>query len=285
MITWPQALVAELAERRCIVIMGAGASMGSVAADGVTHPPNWENLLNRSLHLIRRPTDRKFAKSLIAERQYLDAAELITECSDHADFGTYIRSVFVVPKFKPSPIHEVVLEVDPKIVVTTNYDTIYDLYCTNGTAVNGYNICRYYDTHAVDAIRSTVRLVLKAHGCVSDPTKIVLGRSSYFKARRDYPGFYAILDALFLTHTLLFIGCSLTDPDIQLVLENVNISAPSAYPHYALVEKTRHSAIAQAIRSAHNIQLIEYPKGQHANAVDALTMLKQEVESYRALPS
>jgi SIR2-like domain len=130
-----------------------------------------------------------------------------------------------------------------------------------------------------------VRLVLKAHGCVSDPTKIVLGRSSYFKARRGFPAFYEILDALFLTHTLLFIGCSLTDPDIQLVLENANIAAPSSYPHYALVERMRHRSIVHAIKSSHNIQLLEYSPGVHSEAVEALERLREQVESHRALPS
>ena len=93
------------------------------------------------------------------------------------------------------------------------------------------------------ALRSTTRVILKAHGCVSDPSKIVLSRGQYFEARRRYGYFYEILDAVFLTSTLLFVGCGLTDPDIQLVLENANISAPSTHPHYALVESNRHPEI------------------------------------------
>jgi hypothetical protein len=134
----------------------------------------------------------------------------------------------------------------------------------------------------VENIRSRIRLVIKAHGCVTDPTKVVLSRSSYFSAKRDFPGFYELLDALFLTNTLLFVGCSLTDPDIQLVLENANISAPSAHPHYALVEKSRHPSIKSAIKKTHNIELIEYPRGNHNAAIQAMQALKDKVIAFRS---
>jgi hypothetical protein len=182
-------------------------------------------------------------------------------------------------------LHKIILEIDPKIAITTNYDEIYDHYCSSGLAQSGYNICKYYDSFAVENIRSRIRLVIKAHGCVSDPTKIVLSRSSYYRAKRDFPGFYQLLDALFLTHTLLFVGASLTDPDIQLVLENANLSVPSAHPHYALVEKTRHESIKAAIKKTHNVELIEYPRKKHETAVKAMADLKDKVIEQRALNS
>ena len=284
-IAWPDALTTELAERRCIVFMGAGVSMGSVAADGRTHPPSWETFLRGATDLITSNSDKRFARSLITKSQFLDAAEVITSCSNPADFGNYLRETFVQPHFSPAELHNIILEIDPKIVITTNYDQIYDHYCNSGHAESGYNICRYYDRFAAENIRSRVRLVIKAHGCVSDATKIVLSRSSYYTARRDYPGFYQLLDALFLTHTLLFIGCSPTDPDIQLVLENANISVPSAHPHYALIEKIRHRSIKAAIKTTHNLELIEYPKGKHNIAVEALAALRDKVLSLRSLAS
>lgn len=282
-IEWPPALAIELAERRCIILMGAGVSMGSLGEDGVSHPPNWEKFLTDASVLIPDDADKKVARSLIKKYQFLDAAEIITERANPADFAAYLRNTFVTPKFSPNELHKIILELDPKIVITTNYDEIYDHYCISGNAESGYNICRYYDRFAVENIRSQIRLVMKAHGCVSDATKVVLSRSSYYTAKRDHPGFYQVLDALFLTHTILFIGTSLTDPDIQLVLENVNISAPSAHPHYALVEKTRHPSIKAAIKKTHNVELIEYSKGKHNLAVAAMRDLRDKVIGQRSL--
>ena len=257
--------------------------MGSLGENGTSHPPNWEKFLTDASLLIPNDADRKVARSLIKKYQFLDAAEIITERANPADFAAYLRNTFITPKFAPNEMHKIILELDPKIVITTNYDEIYDHYCISGNAESGYNICRYYDRFAVENIRSRVRLVMKAHGCVSDPTKVVLSRSSYYTAKRDHPSFYQVLDALFLTHTILFIGASLTDPDIQLVLENVNISAPSAHPHYALVEKTRHPSIKAAIKKTHNVELIEYPKGKHNLAVEAMKDLRNKVIGLRSL--
>ena len=257
--------------------------MGSLSADGTRHPPSWESLLNGALAYVRRPVDRKFAKQLIHESKFLDAAEVIRECCNAADFGGYIQEMLSKPHYKPSDIHKLILEIDPKVVITTNYDTIYDDYCKSGSAADGYSISRYHDTVLVENLRSSVRLVIKAHGCISDPEKLVLSRSSYYKARRDYSGFYAVLDALFLTQTILFIGCSLSDPDIQLVLENANISAKSAHPHYALVEKQKHAAMRSAIKLIHNIELVEYDAGDHAAATTALKDLRERVLAHRAL--
>jgi len=207
------------------------------------------------------------------------------DSSNTADFTAFLRDKFVAPNFNPLEIHKIVQELDSKIVITTNYDDIYDRYCLQEWAKQGYNVCRYYENHAINDIRSKTRLILKAHGCITNPAKVVLTRASYFEARRAYPSFYAILDALFLTNTLLFLGCSLSDPDIQLVLENANISAPSNHPHYALVESGRHQSIVNAIRKTYNIELLEYSQGKHDEAEEALRNLRDEVLAYRSLPS
>lgn len=164
---------------------------------------------------------------------------------------------------------------------TTNYDNIYETYCLSESSDQGYNVCKYYDTHLLNDIRSTTRIIIKAHGCISDPTKLVLTKSSYFEARRDYPQFYAILDSLFLTSTLLFVGCSLSDPDIQLVLENSNISAKTDHRHYSLMPSGTHYSLKKAILSTYNIELIEYPARDHSLASVSLRELCDMVIAHR----
>jgi hypothetical protein len=170
---------------------------------------------------------------------------------------------------------------DTKITITTNYDLLLN---TIYPAHEGYVIRDYTYGRLVDDIRSPQRIAVKAHGCVTAPQTIVLTRSSYYDARARHLPFYNLLDALFLTNTILFIGCGLEDPDIQLVLENANIAFPSGHPHYALVAKGRHPALIGSTRKAHNIKLIEYDNsaGDHAEAVSMLGELVDAVRSYRA---
>lgn len=278
---WPVALVAELASRRCLFFLGAGASAGCLGADGATRPPLWPAFLGALKAAAPAGTDFTAADSLLAKEKFLDAAEVLLSKLPAADFSRVVREKFVQPRFASSAVHLSVLTIDPKIVVTTNYDDIYDTFCRKGIARDGYNVCKYYEDHLVNDLRSPVRLIVKAHGCVSDPSRIVLTRSQYFKERQLHASFYNVLDALFLTNTVLFVGYSLSDPDIQLVLENASIAARSSHTHYALVEDNLQPDVEAAARKAYNIHFIKYPAGRHDEAERLLSELAIEVNQFR----
>lgn len=281
---WPSSLIAELAERRCVVLLGAGASAGATSENG-RHPPSWTELLN---FLKTRATfsheESQSIERAISEMRLLDAAELILAKIQLPELRTALRETFLLPGYGPSDIHKHVLDIDPKIVITTNYDTIYDDYCRKGKAVAGYSVKLHTSKDLLDEVRSTARLVIKAHGCVSEPQNIVLSRLQYFKARSEYPSFYSVLSSIFLTSTVLFVGYSLSDPDITLVLENASIAAPCAHPHYALVPKGMADPLKNAMSKAYNIFLVEYENadGGHSEAVAAMKDLSDRVSAYRA---
>lgn len=277
---WPKALVAELASRRCIIFLGSGASAGSLSNDGIKKPSTWEKFLT-DLKGKMTSGDSSLIDKMLTEKRYLEAAEIILHHVPPADFTSYIREEFVRPRYKPSSIHESVLEIDPKIVVTTNYDDIYDTYCRLGSAVDGYNVCKYYEDHLVSDLRSPVRLIIKAHGCVSDASKIILSRSQYFKERQGYENFFKVLESLFVTQTVLFVGYSLSDPDIQLILENSNISAKSTHPHYIAIENNLNQVIKDSYKRTYNLEFIEFEAGQYDQLNDGLSELKEDVKSHR----
>lgn len=283
MISWPESLIPEVAERRCLIVLGAGVSASCLSADGTKRPPTWPQLLGTLLERVPDAEDADEAAGLIAKNEYLQAAQIIRSRVPAPDFDQIIRREFHEPRYQPGRLHELINKLDPKAVLTTNYDDIYERFSVREEAANAYNVCNYYDTHSLNDIRSTTRSILKVHGSVSDPTRVVLTLADYFHARRSYTSFYAILDALFLTNTLLFLGCGLNDPDISLLLENVNISAPSTHPHYAVVENVRHPAIKAAFKETYNLELLEYEAGHHGDVITGLEELVEEVEEYRQL--
>lgn len=65
-IHWPQSLIPEVAERRCIVVLGAGASAGSRSRDGASSPPDWSTLLTRAADLVADNDEKALVASLIA---------------------------------------------------------------------------------------------------------------------------------------------------------------------------------------------------------------------------
>ena len=46
---------------------------------------------------------------------------------------------------------------------------------------------------------------------------MVFTRNEYADARNKYRDFYSIIEALAITHTFLFLGCGLNDPDTRLM--------------------------------------------------------------------
>jgi hypothetical protein len=284
MVNWPESLVIELAARRCIVFLGAGASASATRPNGAAgHPPNWL----RFLEILRDGTNKGEAGDLVKavelldSKQYLDCAEILrSTCLHPADYNRLIGET--LERYRPTEVHKMIELLDQKIVVTTNFDTLYEDHCRQGDARHGYSVINYYDDGLIARMRSPKRLILKGHGSVTVPEKTILSKSDFFKARAGYPNFFKTLESLFLTHTLLFIGYSVTDPDIQLLLENASIAAASDHPHYALMAQGLHSAIKAAFFRTFNLQILEYdPRDQHQEFLVSLQDLAARVNEMR----
>ena len=279
-INWPEALVTEIAERRCVVVIGAGVS-ASATSEGGASPPGWESFLRGGASRLN-DEQRGQAKALIDEGRFVDAAEVIGAHVVPADFDRLVRTTLVDPRYQPSEWHRLIQRLDAKVVISLNYDDILDRQCVTGAGAQAYNIVRYYDTHLLNDLRSDKRLIVKAHGCVSAPSKIVLTRRSYFAARQNHPSFYSVLDAIFLTSTLLFLGCGFNeDPDIQLTLENATIAAHCDHTHYAMLSPARPNAVLSAMESTFNVRFLSYAPGAHAEGLAALRDLVDRVDAER----
>ena len=162
--------------------------------------------------------------------------------------------------------------------MTTNYDTAYEDLCMRGEGRDGYHVLNYYDTGLTNRLRSRTRLILKLHGSVKAPEQTVLTRADYFKARAGHPQFFSVIQSLFVTNTILFIGYSLSDPDIQLLLENSNIGGDLSYRHYAVVPQGTHGAITRAISESYGINVVEYDAGKgHGVVTQSLMRLAEFV--------
>jgi hypothetical protein len=286
MIDWPTSLVEEVASRRCVLFIGAGASAGCIRpapGGAVERPPNWTAMLNALLARATRasPGDSAIAREYIASGRLLEAAEIIKSRVPAADFSAFVTQTF--RDYQHTDLHRYLNELDPKILVTTNFDKVYEQYCLRGEGSSGYVVHRYYDEGLVARLRSPQRLIVKVHGCMDTPERTVLTKSEFFGARQVHPGFFRVLESIFLTNTLLFIGYSMSDPDIQLLLENGTIAAQSAHPHYVVMPVGIHDALRQSLRKTYNVEVLEYdPANAHADLIESLGTLREAVLEFRS---
>jgi len=285
MINWPNSLCEELAARRAIIFIGTGISSGSTNSKN-ERPPEWKKLLKKAADKFNIASDElTLVSELIDKGLLLDAAEIIFDRANPADKRALFDECFAQPKFQPCSYHELIQKINPKILITTNYDQLYENQCGALLAGNGYTVKKYTDKTILNDIRSKDNLIIKAHGCITEKENLILTRSDYFRIKQENGDFYKVLDSLLTVSTVLFLGCSMTDPDIQLILENTNIAAKSDHPHYAVMAKGQHEALNNAMKKSYNIEILEYENkdGKHTELVNGLDSLADKVQELKPM--
>lgn len=282
MIDWPATLVREIIGERCIFFLGAGVSATSVDANG-NSPPGWADFLKSATALILDSEKRAAIEQLLEQRRFLIALQAIKDNADPASYQQLLNRAFNA-SYPPSRLHEIVYELDAKVVITTNFDKIYEGYCLSyrpaGRAL--HKVIDYVSDALADELRDDARLLIRAHGSINDVRSMIFTRAEYHAAKRKHVSFYQVIRALFLTNTLVFLGCSLEDPDILLLLEDVHIIGRHEKPHYALIRQgDANPFVARDWLETYNIKLLEYGS-DYSELIPNMEVLLESVNGERA---
>ncbi len=279
MINWPSQLVEEIARRRAIVFLGSGVSKQSVGLGG-KRPPLWVEFLDIGAGQCADIKRAREIKKLIKSGDLLTSCELLKDALG-AGWEQLISAQFVDPHYQPSDLHKHVFSLDARLVVTQNFDKIYDTLA--GAESHGTVFTKSYsEKDTANFIRRRQRVVLKAHGSIDKPGEMVFTRGDYARARHEHAGFYALLDGLILTHTCLFLGCGMSDPDVAMMLERAVQLHPSSLPHYMVMGGKISQDLVRAYKKTLNIDVLQYnPTDNHIALVGALADLVSKVELCR----
>jgi hypothetical protein len=230
MIVWPGDLVRDIAARRSVLFLGAGVSRNAENEHGV-HPRGWADYLGHLAAIIADASQSADVMQCIRDGDLLTACELTRKCLTPAVFKTEMLREFSGNAYKHAQIHDDLNLVDSRLVMTTNFDKLYENRA-NQLQHNTVIVKNYYDRDVADVFRRQDRVVIKVHGTIDNPDLTIFTRSQYALARRDYAHFYQLLRGLFATHTFVFLGASMRDPDIQLLLEDHAYRFEGSRPHY-----------------------------------------------------
>jgi hypothetical protein len=281
MIDWPDDLVRDIAARRSVLFLGAGVSRNAQNDKGV-HPKEWSAYL---AHLASRISNRDQAAEVlqcIKDADLLTACELAREYLSPSVFKTEMLQEFVGNAYRHAQIHDDLSSVDSRIVMTTNFDKLYENRA-NQLQSNTVIVKNYYDHDVADVFRRQDRVVIKVHGTIDNPDKTIFTRSQYALARRDYSHFYQLLRGLFITHTFVFLGASMRDPDMQLLLEDHAYRFEGARPHYmAMPNDSTRTGILRVLEETMNLRALVYdPANNHKELADSVADLVGKVETAR----
>ncbi|NCP15165.1 MAG: hypothetical protein GW858_13555 [Sphingomonadales bacterium] len=277
---WPVPLVRDLARRRAIVVVGSGVSRQSTNADG-NRPPTWKSFLQSALDVCPGGGSEAINAALQAN-DLLHACEWLKDKYDE-HWTDYLRRTFSDPGYEPSETHRAILALDSRVVFSLNFDTIYER-CAQNIKSGAHIIRQYHDKGSSEFLRGDGRYIVKVHGSIDAPEKLIFTQKDYAEAQVKYSAFYKSFDAGLLSNTFLFVGTGYSDPDVNLILENQAFSFPTNYPHYIIRAQGDSQELKSSLRKNRNLKTIEYDPidDNHSGLLPVLADLAAKVEEARS---
>lgn len=248
--------VAYIGEK-CGIFVGAGLSR----AAGL---PDWSGLL-RAL-VDKAKADHSITASKAAEcyelakdsSKYLILAEEMREVMG-AEFNTSIEELFERDEITPTQSHDLLISLKKnKFIITTNYDMLIEKsFAKDGKLMTAY---KYYEANSVQrSLYKREFFLLKAHGdAKTSAERIVLTGKDYRNLLHKQLGYQSALQSIFTMYSVIFVGSSLRDPELNLLLNYITSAFPEGgIPHYALMPMDEvGNTEKDRWRKDYNIQII-----------------------------
>lgn len=116
-----------------------------------------------------------------------------------------------------APLSSAILDINPAHIITTNYDQLIE---------SSKNIfCEQYQVivHDKDLLNADKgKYIIKMHGDLSEPSSIVLKEQDYLDYSQKHVLIELFIKSLLTDHIVLFLGYSLNDYNIKLILSWLN---------------------------------------------------------------
>lgn len=229
----PSALLQYLHEGRCVLFAGSGLS----AWAGL---PTWGRLLGALCAEVSqlRPDSPEAAEleSLLAEKRYLEVAEYCQQKLGEFRFAERLREELRAASEEVPKPHRILVDLPFAGIITTNYDPLLERsFARCGKPMP--RVLTHQDRRSLGSLLfGRGRYVLKAHGDLDREGTLVLTAREYRELIHTNPAFAQVFSAILLTHAVLFVGYSLSDPDFQLLLDRqLTLFDHHVPPRYALM--------------------------------------------------
>jgi len=277
----PGSLREAYAHRRCSLYVGAGLSQGA----GL---PSWAGLL----HELIDYTDSNlpaFRDRVPEYRKLVDDPSkflmLATELKEVllGSFNDYIDKRFGDRSLKYTANHELLVRLAGlRFMITTNYDSLIEdaFIAATSKRVPTYNY-RQVGTVQRHLVKQEF-FIFKAHGDAETVGEgIILTEQDYRKLMFEQRAYQSLLASMFTMTTMIFVGASMADPELRLLLQFISSAFETDGPqHFAVMaEEDMGMVEMERWRKDFNVQFIPISK---ANNYEDLTLLLNELASIPA---
>lgn len=270
-------LVQAVVERRAILFVGAGVS----AELGV---PTWRELMAHIGGELEYDPDIFIgpdANYLILAEYYKIIRGSIGPLLNWMDKEWNVSE----EKLRESRVHDLMVSLDFPIIYTTNYDENIE----NAFKARGRDVAKIVDVGDIAKANANNTQVVKLHGDFTSDASIVLTEADYF----DRLSFESPLDIKLrsdaLAKTVLFIGYSLTDLNVRLLLYKLwrtwNASGHKLHRPKSYIFLARPDIIHESVLAQWDINAITEDVDNPGDALRSfLERLQRSVNEVRAVP-
>ena len=185
-------LAEELEKGKLVVFVGAGVSKNS----GL---PDWKEL-------IKDYAEYRGIKEFTS-KQFLTIPEEVFERYGSLKYYEIAEKRFL-GKYVPNSIHRILKKMKLTYIITTNYDTLIEDEIKNLQIVSKDEDLPYTNSN---------RMLIKMHGDFENKN-IVLKKSDYDNYEKNFQLISTLVKGLFTTNTVLFIGYSYSDTNVQQIM-------------------------------------------------------------------
>ena len=269
-----------------VFFVGAGLSLDVF--------PSWSQLLDSMILFAFE--DRKLSeeernecRNLIETGDYGDVADICKNKMGEQSFFQFIRSTFETGSTdgKGLKAYKKLLELKPKILVTTNFDCVPELILNSvqSSSTAYKQIPTLYETYtnlnisdAIAAVNKGKSVIFKMHGTVLDAKSIVFTERDFNRLIHSNTALRQFLTSILTMKTVIFLGFSFKDPHVNSLLTFLAEIYKNSSQHYALLpdlSPLRRSHIEEKF----SLKVITYDSSEgHPQVGEFLDLIRHSIE-------
>lgn len=271
-VEFPGRLLQAIKSGDVVLYVGAGLS----APAGL---PTWQQFAERLVAAASEggfvpERDRQFFENALRD---LKTDYVVDEIVERAP-GDFIEK-FLLKTFLGKPAveaHDILRDLPFSAALTTNFDNLLE-----ETFRKKFRNLPVYTPRDTDALLGAFSrqsfFILKLYGSLDRPDSVLVSPAQFDEAISENIPFQSFMESLFVSRTILFVGCSLEG--IEAYLRGLRFRTLSNSRHYALsgVLGTSWEAISAVLERRYGIQVIPYRKDDAQDQLQALRQLRNHM--------
>ncbi len=246
-------LVSEyMHQERIAVFVGAGVST-------LSQYPSWKKLVLSMADKIDYQITLKDinGNDSLSSDEYLKIPQFFYDTRGEKEYYSFVRKQLHTIK-EPNEIHRMIMRLRPNHILTTNYDTLIEQAANR--AGMSYSVINADDKVAT---APTHNYILKVHGDF-EANNFVLKESDYLNYNTNFTMIDNLMKSIISTHLVIFLGYSLGDYNIKLILNWVKQVQKDSFIEPIFI----HTDLREL-----TMMELAYYKGENLKVIDANKLL------------